>query len=59
VTPSIAQPDLERVYAKLLLIRRAEEEVARIIPPTRSRVRSTSRSRALSAIHRWRVTVKI
>ena len=29
---SIAQPDLERVYAKLLLIRRAEEEVARIYP---------------------------
>ena len=59
MTPSIAQPDLERVYAKLLLIRRAEEEVARIIPPTRSRVRSTSRSRTLSAIHCWRVTVKI
>ena len=27
MTPSVAQPDLERVYAKLLLIRRAEEEV--------------------------------
>jgi pyruvate dehydrogenase E1 component alpha subunit len=32
VASSIAQPDLERVYAKLLLIRRAEEEVARIYP---------------------------
>jgi pyruvate dehydrogenase E1 component alpha subunit len=32
VTPSIAQPDLQRVYSKLLLIRRAEEEVARIYP---------------------------
>jgi pyruvate dehydrogenase E1 component alpha subunit len=32
VTPSVAQPDLQRVYSKLLLIRRAEEEVARIYP---------------------------
>ena len=32
MTPSVVQPDLERVYAKLLLIRRAEEEVARIYP---------------------------
>jgi pyruvate dehydrogenase E1 component alpha subunit len=32
VTPSIAKPDLERVFHKLLLIRRAEEEVARIYP---------------------------
>ena len=30
--PSNAQPDLQRVYSKLLLIRRAEEEVARIYP---------------------------
>ena len=32
MTSSIAQPDLQRVYTKLLLIRRAEEEVARIYP---------------------------
>jgi pyruvate dehydrogenase E1 component alpha subunit len=32
VTLSIAQPDLEHVYSKLLMIRRAEEEVARIYP---------------------------
>jgi pyruvate dehydrogenase E1 component alpha subunit len=32
VTSSIAKPDLQRIYSKLLLIRRAEEEVARIYP---------------------------
>lgn len=32
MTPSIAKPDLQRVYSKLLLIRRAEEAVARIYP---------------------------
>jgi len=32
VTPSIGKPDLQRVYRKLQLIRRAEEEVARIYP---------------------------
>jgi len=32
VSPSIAEPDLQRVYSKLFLIRRAEEEVARIYP---------------------------
>lgn len=32
MSPSIAEPDLQRVYSKLFLIRRAEEEVARIYP---------------------------